>query len=85
MVILLKDCIYCTKLLSAHVRTLLIYSVYADLFYTCSFTGTETEISHDHVGLDKIFERKIVNIFLPISLNVSFGCSKSFEYLQSMF
>ena len=28
-------------------------------------------------GLDKkSFERKIVNIFLPISLNICFGCSK---------
>ena len=40
----------------------------------------------------KIFERKIVNIFLPISLNMCFGCSKepshrdgSFEYPQHMF
>ena len=29
------------------------------------------------LGLDKqSFERKIVNIFLPISLNMCFGCSK---------
>ena len=40
----------------------------------------------------KIFERKIVNIFLPISFNISFGCLKepphcdgSFEYPQHMF
>ena len=26
--------------------------------------------------MNKIFERKIVNIFLPVSLNVSFGFSK---------
>ena len=37
----------------------------------------------------KKFERKIVNIFLPVSLNICFGCSKershldvSFEYPQ---
>ena len=46
------------------------------------------------IGLDinKIFELKIVNIFLPIICNISFGCSKepshwdgSFEYPQHMF
>ena len=42
--------------------------------------------------LSKIFERKIAIIFLPISLNMCFGCSKepshldgSFEYPQHMF
>ena len=41
---------------------------------------------------DWFFERKIVNIFLPISFNKCFGCSKepsqwdgSFEYPQHMF
>ena len=30
------------------------------------------------IGFDinKIFERKIVNIFLPISFHICFGCSK---------
>ena len=45
------------------------------------------------IDLDKlIFERKIVNIFLPISFNIYFGCSKEpshgdsyFEYPQHMF
>ena len=45
------------------------------------------------IGLDKqIFERKIVNIFLPISFNICFGGSKepshsdsSFEYPQHIF
>ena len=39
-----------------------------------------------------IFERNIVNIFLPISFNIGFGCSKepsyrdgSFEYPEHMF
>ena len=33
--------------------------------------------SHNHTGLDKKnTERKIVNIFLPISFNICFGCSK---------
>ena len=41
-------------------------------------------------GLDKqIFWCKIVNIFLPISFNICFGCSKelsqSFEHPQHMF
>ena len=43
-------------------------------------------------GLDKKkIERKIVNIFLPISFNICFGCSKepshcdgSFDYPQNM-
>ena len=26
--------------------------------------------------MNKIFEHKIVNIFLPINLNICFGCSK---------
>ena len=29
-----------------------------------------------HIGLDKNFDQKIVNIFLPISFNISFGYSK---------
>ena len=45
------------------------------------------------IGLDnKIFEREIVNIFLPISFNLCVECSKepshrdgSFEYPQYMF
>ena len=37
------------------------------------------------VQLSKLFERKIVNIFLLISFNIYFWCPKglcSFEYLQ---
>ena len=30
--------------------------------------------SREFTGLDKSFERKIVNIFLPISFNICFGC-----------
>ena len=34
-------------------------------------------INDSSTGLDKnIFERKIVNIFLPISFKICFGCSK---------
>ena len=43
-------------------------------------------------GLRKFYEHKIVIIFLPINLNMCFGCSKepshwdsSFEYSQHMF
>ena len=43
-------------------------------------------------SLDFIFERKIVHIFLPISFNLCFGCSKGsshsdgpFEYPQHRF
>ena len=42
--------------------------------------------------MNKIFQRKIVNIFLPIIISICFGCSKepyhrdgSFEYPQHMF
>ena len=42
--------------------------------------------------ISKIFQRKIVNIFLPIIFSICFGCSKepshgdgSFEYPQHMF
>ena len=31
---------------------------------------------HTHFYINKIFECKIVNIFLPISFNICFGCSK---------
>ena len=44
------------------------------------------------VKINKFFQRKIVNIFLPINFSISFGCSKershrdsSFEYPQHMF
>ena len=44
------------------------------------------------VLINKIFESKIVNIFLPITFNICFGCPKepsnlasSFEYPQHMF
>ena len=42
--------------------------------------------------MNKICESKIVKIFIPISFNICFGCSKdpshsdrSFEYPQQMF
>ena len=42
--------------------------------------------------MNTIFESKIVNIFMPISFNICFGCSKdpshsdgSVEYPQQMF
>ena len=46
-----------------------------------------------YIGLDnKTFECKLVNIFLPISFNICFGCSKepfhldgAFEYQQHIF
>ena len=45
-------------------------------------------IAMELVQLSKLFERKIVNIFLPISFNICFWCPKglcSFEYLQHIF
>ena len=50
-----------------------------------------TQSDYFGTGLDKQnFERKFVNIFLPISLNICFGCStshrdSSFEYPQHTF
>ena len=48
--------------------------------------------SNSYVLMGKNCERKIVNIFLSISLNICFGCSKepsycdgSYEYPQHMF
>ena len=44
------------------------------------------------VYINKNFQRKIVNIFLPINFSICFGCSKepfhldsSFEHSQHMF
>ena len=49
-------------------------------------------MGHTYGQLSKIFQRKIAIIFLSISLNMCFGCSKeqshrdgSFEYQQHMF
>ena len=36
--------------------------------------------SRSKVKVDKIFERKIVNIFLPMSFNICFGCSKELSH-----
>ena len=33
---------------------------------------------------NKIFERRIINIFLPVSLNICFGCSKEPSHCQSI-
>ena len=50
----------------------------SDLSHHLIYNGQPYPIFRNHItGLDKqIFERKIVNTFLPISLNVCFGCSK---------
>ena len=52
----------------------------------------ELIIDLESKGLETIFWRKIVNIFLPINFNICFGCSNepsqwdgSFEYPQHMF
>ena len=34
------------------------------------------QIAFPQVYINKIFQRKIVNIFLPILLSICFGCSK---------
>ena len=34
------------------------------------------QINDTQVEINKIFERKIVNIFLSISFNICFGCTK---------
>ena len=37
------------------------------------------------IGLNKKFQRKIVNIFLPIIFSICFGCSKEPSHLDSSF
>ena len=44
------------------------------------------ELTFTFLGLDKqIFERKVVNIFLPFSFNKSFVCSKEPSHRDSSF
>ena len=59
----------------------LLQCVFKDIVYTVS-----------QVKVNKKYQRKIVNIFLPINFNINFGCSKEpshldgfFEYPQHMF
>ena len=61
---------------------------------TNDFTWKKYCITGTCIGrpVEQIFWRKIVIIFLPINLNICFGCSKepshrdvSFEYPQHMF
>ena len=51
--------------------------------------GRITEVFHHRFRLTKRLSVKLLNIFLPISLNICFGCSKEpshpFEYPQHMF
>ena len=56
------------------------------------FRGTRSRIYLTLVKIIKLFGRKSVNIFLPISFSICFGCSKEpfhcdgyFEYPQNMF
>ena len=51
--------------------------------------NVHSEDAKERVMIWKMFERKIVNFFLSINLNICFGCSKesshrdgSFEYTQ---
>ena len=71
-------------LLSLSTKTFAAYT-----HWNCFIEMLQTSIKGQ---LSKIFERKIVIIFLSISLNLCFGCSKepshrdgSFEYPQHMF
>ena len=65
---------------------------WAPTTYVMSVSGTSTCSARVYVQLSKISERKIMIIFLSISLNMCLGCSKepshwdsSFEYPQHMF
>ena len=42
----------------------------------CLLYGTIAAAMFSISLVSKIFQRKIVNIFLPISFNICFGCSK---------
>ena len=51
---------------------------------TCPKAQTHIGISLTHHRLRKKFQRKIVNIFLPINFNICFGCSKEPSYLKGL-
>ena len=40
------------------------------------FTGQIFDLDSDITRLDKHFQRKIVNMNLPINFDICFGCSK---------
>ena len=51
-----------------------------DLFWGDPTDQCYGEWNKSQVKLSKTFECKIVNIFLPISFNICFGCSKEPSY-----
>ena len=50
-------------------------SFYTDNLINCVFI-LKVIVAKSIIDLNKHFQRKIVNIFLPISFNICFGCSK---------
>ena len=50
---------------------------YSGLF---GWNAKQSDDMEFQVPISKLFERKIVIIFLPISLNTCFGCSKEPSY-----
>ena len=50
--------------------------VQADQDTCCPDMPKEKFLMFSQVKINKIFECKIINIFLPISFNICFGCSK---------
>ena len=48
--------------------------------YKYIYIQTFNILASPHVQINKIFERKIVNIFIPISFNIYFGCSKELSH-----
>ena len=54
-----------------------LYSHFLNIHGQLSSEVKDQYILTEHIGLDKQnFQRKNVNIFLPISLNICFWCSK---------
>ena len=58
-------------------NAIIVYYHMGQAFQTLIFMFTLPHTANVDMDLDKLnFERKIVNIFLPISFNICFGCSK---------
>ena len=54
------------------------------LFYCRIPNVKKLYIDNTQVKINKIFESKIVNIFLPISFSICFGCSKEPSQLSQV-
>ena len=63
-----------------------VHSPDSSVSYLQRSTPTMSGVSHRFIfkiHVCKIFEHKKVNIFLPISFNICFGCSKELSQLST--